>query len=101
VRIKVTKQGNTAVLRLNGRFNHEAVTDFRQALQPSLYDDTVRVIEIDLAAAEYVDSVWLGVVIQGYGQAKAQGKTLVLAGATGPVLDALRISYIHKLLEVR
>lgn len=99
--ISTTKRDATEVIRVEGRFDFAAHRDFREALKAALANDKTKEIQIDLAAADYIDSSALGMLLLSLENAKAAGKALVLVGPTGAVKQVLDIANFQRLFVIR
>lgn len=54
----------------------------------------------DLSAVEYVDSGAVGQIVKSYSKLKKSGGTLRLAGVSGMVEGVLKLTQVHKVIEV-
>jgi len=88
---------DTEVLRLQGRFDFSAHRDFRDVFKSAVANKATREIQLDLSAVEYLDSSALGMLLLSLENAKAAGKTLSLARASGTVKQVLDIANFQKL----
>ena len=61
----------------------------------------IKEIQIELGSVDYMDSSALGMLLLALEQAKAVGKTVSLAGATGAVKAILDISNFQKLFVIK
>lgn len=96
-----TMREATEVIRVEGRFDFAAHRDFREAIKAALANDKARQIEIDLAAADYIDSSALGMLLLSLENARAAGKTLALVRPTGAVRQVLEIANFQRLFDIR
>lgn len=82
--------GSQETIRLTGRFDFGVHREFREAVKRALQNPAVREIQIDLGAADYVDSAALGMLLLSLENAKAADKTVTLANnARGTVKGVL------------
>lgn len=89
---------NKDVVRLHGRFVFSAHREFNDAFERAVLADS-QVITIDLSDVDYLDSAALGMLLVARNRAEACGKSLVLRGATGTVLQVLEIAKFTKLFH--
>ena len=57
-------------------------------------------IIFDLSAVEHVDSAAVGQIVKCYSKLKKSGGRLRLAGASGMVEGALKLTQVHKVIEI-
>ena len=83
----VEKTGDTAVLKVSGRFGHQAAPEFERAAQACL-DANVSGIVIDLAGADYLSSPGLrAIVALAIRKEERKGQVIV-----GGARDAVRVT---------
>jgi len=88
------------VLELTGRFVMGAdcqkldreVDDHAQRGQKSFI--------LDLTAVDHVDSAAIGQIVKSYSKLKKSGGMMRLAGATGMVDGVLKLTQVHKVIEI-
>ncbi len=90
-----------ATLKLNGRFDFHSHRDFRTAYEQALAIATVREIEIDFNAVDYLDSSALGMLLLLREKAEALDRKVVLSGLKGAVKQVMDIANFGKLFTVR
>jgi anti-sigma B factor antagonist len=54
----------------------------------------------DLSAVDHVDSAAVGQIVKSFSRLKKSGGTLRLAGARGMVDGALKLTQVHKVIEM-
>jgi anti-sigma B factor antagonist len=54
----------------------------------------------DLSAVDHVDSAAVGQIVRSFSRLKKSGGTLRLAGARGMVDGALKLTQVHKVIEM-
>jgi anti-sigma B factor antagonist len=54
----------------------------------------------DLSAVDHMDSASVGQIVKSYSRLKKSGGTLRLAGPTGMVDGVLRLTQVHKVIEI-
>jgi anti-sigma B factor antagonist len=88
------------VLEMSGRFVNGAdcqqvdreVEDHAQRGEKSFI--------FDLSAVDHVDSAAVGQIVKSYSKLKKSGGTLRLAGAKGMVDGVLKLTQVHKVIEI-
>ena len=60
-----------------------------------------RKILLNLRNVKYIDSSGMGDVVRSFTSLRRQGGDLKLFGPTPPVLEVLRITNLHKVLEIK
>lgn len=96
----VTREAETAVVRLSGRFDFNAHREFRSAYEPLMGDAGVREVNIDLGGVDYLDSSALGMLLMLRDKAGAANKALALSNARGAVRQVLDIANFGKLFRI-
>lgn len=89
-----------AAIRLQGAFVFSVHRHFRRALCDAL-PQASREIVVDLAAVGEIDSAALGMLLIARDRANERGKRIAIEGATGPVLQVLKIANFTRFFELR
>jgi anti-anti-sigma factor len=55
---------------------------------------------LDLTAVDHVDSAAIGQIVKSYSKLKKSGGTMRLAGAKGMVDGVLKLTQVHKVIEI-
>ena len=85
--VTVEKKGDTAILRVVGRFGHRAAPEFERAAQGCL-DSGVSGIVIDLAGADYLSSPGLRAIVTLATRMEERKGQVIVRGAR----DAVRVT---------
>ncbi len=85
--VTVERTGDTAVLRVAGRFGHRAAPEFTKAAQLCL-ESGVSGIVIDLAGADYLSSPGLRAIVALATEIQARKGQVIVRGAR----DAVRVT---------
>ena len=88
------------VLELAGRF--VMGPDCQQVdreVEAHLSRDEKRFI-VDLSAVDHVDSAAIGQIVKSFSKVKKSGGTMRLAGAKGMVDGVLKLTQVHKAIEI-
>lgn len=101
MQIQTTLHEDQGLVALAGSFDFNAHKDFRRACDTLLEAPSVRVVELDLARVQYLDSSALGMLLILRDRAQERGKQVILAGATGTVRQVLEIANFGKLFTLR
>ena len=101
MKITVDTTGNTATLRLNGRFSFDFNREFRAAYDPILTDDAVESLEVDLSQVEYLDSSALGMLLMLRERMQTANKKLALVKPSATVAQILKIANFSKLFDIQ
>lgn len=96
-----TRRDTTEIIRIEGRFDFSAHHDFRDAIKAAMANASATDIEIDLSAANYIDSAALGMLLLSLENAKAAGKQLALARPVGAVKQVLDIANFQRLFAIK
>ncbi len=100
MQVTTTVAGDVATLGLQGRFDFNAHRDFREATEGVLLDPTVKILNVDLAQVEYLDSSALGMLLMLRDKIKASNRRVTLINCRGPVKQVLEIANFAKLFDV-
>ena len=82
----------TAVIRLSGRFDFSGHREFRHCYEAALQEPSVRRIDVDLNAVEYLDSSALGMLLLLKEQAEARSLPVSLLNCGGTVREILDVA---------
>jgi anti-anti-sigma factor len=96
----VTKEVPNATIKLNGRFDFNTHRDFRAAYEPLIADAAVKVITVDFAGVDYLDSSALGMLLMLRDKMGGVGKDVTLIGVQGNVKQVLDIANFGKLFRI-
>ncbi|MGQ9683946.1 MAG: STAS domain-containing protein [Anaerolineae bacterium] len=99
--IQTTLREDRGVAALEGSFDFNAHKEFRRACDTLLDEPAVRVLELDLARVQYLDSSALGMLLILRDKAEERGKQVILSGARGTVRQVLEIVNFGKLFTLR
>jgi anti-anti-sigma factor len=95
----LTIEGRKARIALGGIFTFESHREFKEATMTVLGRETVREIEIDFNAVEYIDSAALGMLLLL--NERAAGRKIVLCNCRGTVRPVLDVASFDKIFEIR
>lgn len=96
----VTKEAASATIKLNGRFDFNTHRDFRAAYEPLIADPTVKVVTVDFASVDYLDSSALGMLLMLRDKMGGVNKDVTLVGVQGNVKQVLDIANFGKLFRI-
>jgi anti-sigma B factor antagonist len=105
---KIRQAGDVTVLDLAGRISVGEALAFGPGSGTVLGDvirelanKGYRKILLNLRDVKYIDSSGMGDVVRSFTSLRRQGGDLKLFGPTLPVLEVLRITNLHKVLEIK
>ena len=98
--VNVSVAGNTATINMTGRFDFNMQRDFKAAYDPQLKNAAVTVIDVNLAAVDYLDSSALGMLLMLRERAAAAGKSLKLSKPGDGVAQILEVANFSKLFTI-
>lgn len=96
----VTKDGNKSVIKLTGRFDFNTHREFRSAYESLLTDPEVRLVTVDFAGVDYLDSSALGMLLMLRDKLGGANKEVLLSGVSGNVKQVLDIANFGKLFQI-
>jgi anti-sigma B factor antagonist len=93
------KQGNAVILDLEGKLGlGPTVDDFRTAWSDALATGSRKLV-VNLAKVPVIDSSGIGVLVRCHASMAAKGGKMTIAGASGVVRQALKLTHVDQLLE--
>lgn len=95
----VTVAEDSAVIRLEGRFDFNAHREFREAVDTVLAGPATA-IAVDFKAVDYVDSSALGMLLMLRDRARNAGREVALVACHGAVRQVLDIANFGKLFNI-
>lgn len=100
MQVTISTDNQQAILKLGGRFDFNAHSEFRAACDGALGNAAITQISIDLGGVDYLDSSALGMLLVLRDKANVAGKSLTLANAQGGVRQVLEIANFGKLFRL-
>lgn len=91
----------TAVIRLSGRFDFSGHREFRHCYEAALQEPSVRRIDVDLHAVEYLDSSALGMLLLLKEQAEARSLPVSLLNCGGTVREILDVANFDVMFSMK
>ena len=105
---KIRQAGDVTILDLAGRISVGEALAFGPG-SGTVLGDVIRELAnkghrkilLNLRDVKYIDSSGMGDVVRSFTSLRRQGGDLKLLGPTPPVLEVLRITNLHKVLEIK
>ena len=94
-------ENDTAVIRLTGRFDFSGHREFTHCCQAALEAPTVRKIDVDMNAVEYLDSSALGMLLLLKEHADARELPVSLLNCGGTVREILDVANFNVMFSMR
>ena len=94
-------ENDTAVIRLTGRFDFSGHREFKHCYEAALEQPSVRRIDVDLNAVEYLDSSALGMLLLLKEQADARALPVSLLNCAGMVKEILDVANFGVVFSMR
>lgn len=91
---------NSAVLKIEGKFNIDYIERFDQMIQ-EVFSRHPGMIAVDLHDVEYIDSSALGSLIKAMNIAKKQSISFYLFNLQDNIHDVFRLSYLDKFFMIK
>lgn len=95
------KDGDTAVIRLKGRFDFAGHREFKRCYEGALSEPSVHQIDIDLRGVDYLDSSALGMLLLLREKAEARHLPIALLHCSGNVRDILDVASFDTMFTMR
>ena len=93
------RQGNAVIFDLEGKLGlGPAVDEFRAAWSDALAAGSRKVV-VNLANVPVIDSSGIGCLVRCHAAMAAKGGKMTIAGASGVVRQALKVTNVDQLLE--
>ncbi|WP_412479159.1 STAS domain-containing protein [Azonexus sp. IMCC34839] len=96
----VSKEGGKALIKLSGRFDFNTHREFRGAYEPLVTENDIRVVAVDFAGVDYLDSSALGMLLMLRDKLGGANKEVLLTGVRGNVKQVLDIANFGKLFQI-
>ncbi len=91
-----------ARISMDRRFECQSHREFKSAYMSLIEaNPEVTTITVDLRGVEYIDSSALGMLLLLKERAGAAGKHVLLAGATGTIMQVLEVANFNRIFEFR
>ena len=91
---------NSVLLQLSGELaNHFWSDHIRRALEDDFVNDAVDVIRVDLSGVSFLDSYGVATLVSLLKESRDRGKSFVIEGAQGQVLEKLGVTGVLKVLQ--
>jgi anti-anti-sigma factor len=100
MKVTTTITGDRAVLAIEGRFQYDAVMDYRQVMEPLAANPDLHHMEIDMSQTTYIDSSALGALLVTRDMSRKNKKTIALTNCRGDVLQVLNIARFDTLFTI-
>jgi len=94
---RVTERNGCALVAVDGELDLSTAEQLEEALGPAIHDATGPIV-LDVAALRFCDSAGLAVLVRTHNQLSDQGRRLVIAGPSGPVLRVLELSGLNQVI---
>lgn len=98
--VAVAREKDAVLVSLSGPFTFETAPQLREALKPVHSEAQGKRFIIDITNVRYVDSAGLATLVEAFGESRARGAKLVLAGPSAGVRGVLRLSALDKVFTV-
>ncbi len=99
--IEIQKDGNTARLILNGRFDFNSYQDFNRQADQMMADGSIGQLAVDFENVKYIDSSALGMLLLLKERATSVSKSIQLVNCKGAVYQALKLGNFHRLFTIQ
>ena len=91
---------NSVLLQLSGELaNHFWSDHIRHALEDDFVNDAVDVLRVDLSGVSFLDSYGVATLVSLLKESRDRGKSFVIEGAQGQVLEKLGVTGVLKVLQ--
>lgn len=98
--LTIDRAGETATLRLNGDFTMESQLLFRETYRQLFDEHSPKILALDLARTEYLDSSALGMLVVLRNEAEQAGITVRLTNCRPFIIKLLRGANFDRLFRI-
>lgn len=99
--IDTRKDGSTARIVLNGRFDFNSHRLFNDATSALLSEPGVSELEVDFDEVKYIDSSAMGMLLRLKERAKSAAKSITLLNCKGAVAQVFELSNFRRLFNIK
>ena len=96
LKIRASREGNTATVVASGEIDLSTVDELRSAVTGAA--DDVEKLLLDLTDIEFIDSAGLGGLLELRSTLRSRSVTLQISAGEGPVKQAMEITGLSELL---
>ena len=96
LKIRASREGNTATVVATGEIDLSTVDELRSAVTGAA--DDVEKLLLDLTDVEFIDSAGLGGLLELRSTLRSRSVTLEISAGEGPVRQAMEITGLSELL---
>lgn len=96
----VTRENDTATIKLSGRFDFNTHRQFRSAYESLASDPGIQEVAVDFLQVDYLDSSALGMLLMLRDKMNGAGKEISLCNVQGSVKQVLDIANFSKLFKI-
>jgi anti-sigma B factor antagonist len=98
--IDVSREGDRAVLRLDGELDLASVPQFEDAVENVSTDDAPATIVLDLRGLEFIDSTGLRAILTQEERSAERGQTFALVRGTEQVQRLMQMTRVDEHLRI-
>lgn len=99
--VRLTREDQTAILTIHGRFDFSLHSEFRKRSEEALETPQTRQIVVNLSRVDYLDSSALGMLLLLREKATGNDRTEVsLSGARGMVMQVLEVASFGRMFRI-
>ncbi|GIF15995.1 STAS domain-containing protein [Actinoplanes teichomyceticus] len=95
---RIAEQGDTSTVTLAGELDLAAADELREMLTARIDRPDVRIVVVDIAAVDFLDSAALGALLLAYRHAADNDCEFVVTGAARGVRRLMEIAGVHGIL---
>lgn len=99
--IDLTTSADTFQAHLSGRFDYTTRSQFVEQVVNAVEGNPASALTIDMSSLDYIDSSALGMLLMLRDKARRAGKTVVLSGVQGTIMQIIRTAQFDKLFAVQ
>ncbi|MDR1674639.1 MAG: anti-sigma factor antagonist [Oscillospiraceae bacterium] len=97
--LKQHERGLTVLL--DGEIDHHASKTIREEIDTAIYETVPDELVLDFSIVSFMDSSGIGLVLGRYKVMHENGGSIVIEGATQPIVKVMKLSGVDKLARIR
>ena len=95
---KVTEEGNTSTVFLNGEIDMDVTEKAKEVIFPHI--DAGKEVHLNLSNVQYMDSSGISVLIESHQKALEKGTKLVIKDVSKSVLKVIMMAKLEQILNL-
>ncbi|MDR0987676.1 MAG: anti-sigma factor antagonist [Ruminococcus sp.] len=99
--IIIEAENDSVEVFLSGDIDHKNAAGLRNDIDYAIERHKPKVLTLNFAKVEFMDSSGIGLIMGRYKKLSAQGGRLILTGTSGTIKKVMKIAGVEKLAEIK